>query len=363
MRNILTRQFPLVIWLTGCGAATGLQTGSADVADASAPNGSETGGSTMSFGGAATETSGGSGGSIDVTYPYGGYVSMTGGSPSLPTGGRVAYTGGARPTGGTKSTGGASSTGGARPTGGTVSTGGTNPTSGTASMGGTKLTGGTAGTGGTKSTGGTVSTGGTKSTGGTVSTGGTKSTGGTAGTGGSTATGTMKIGVDGYAWIPAGMYVLHGYVYSFAGGSLTYVKLDYGTYTSFCASGDVAANPTYISYAGVGLNVNQTTSSSDSTVQPLVINAKYVVVSFTNPGGSPLRLQLNDASGDRWCYDLSNTSSPASIPLTAFNTHCWDNSGAAFAPGTAITSIEMLVPGDAVVDRPFNFCLLGLTFQ
>ncbi len=315
---------PLLIWLTGCGAATGLQTGSADVADASPPNGSDTGGSTMSFGGAATVTSGGSGGSIDVIYPKGGTVSAIGGSPNLFTGGRVAYTGGARPTGGTKSTGGTVSTGGAVSTGGGAATGGSNATGGA---------------GGARSVGGTVSTGGTN------------------------ATGTMKIGVNGYATIPAGMYVLHGYIYSFAGGSLTYVKLDYGTYTSFCASGDVAANPTYISYAGVGLNVNQTTSSSDSTVQPLVINAKYVVVSFTNPGGSPLRLQLNDASGDRWCYDLSNTSSPVTIPLTAFNTHCWDNSGPSFAPGTAITSVEMIVPGDAIIDEPFNFCLLGLTFQ
>ncbi len=235
----------------------------------------------------------------------------------------------------------------------------------TGGMGGTfdvpRPTGGRAATGGASGAGGSnvMPTGGTKATGGYVGTGGTTYTG----TGGSTATGTMKIATDGYASIPAGLYMLHGYIYSFAGGSMSSIKLDYSTQRYFCASGDVAANPTYVSYAGAGVNVNQVMASSGSTVDSLVIDAKYIVVSFTNQAGSPLRVQLNDASNNDWCYDISNATSPVTIALTSFNTRCWDNSGSAFMPGTAITTIQLLVPGDSVVDRPFDFCLLGVTFE
>jgi hypothetical protein len=127
--------------------------------------------------------------------------------------------------------------------------------------------------------------------------------------------------------------------------------------------GTVAANPTYISYAGAGFDVNQPPSSSGGAAASLTIDAKSMTVSFTNPGNSPLRIQMNDPANDNWCYEISNMTSPVTIPLTSFNTHCWDDSGASFAPGTAITSIALVVPGDSVVDTPYSFCLLGVTFE
>jgi hypothetical protein len=173
----------------------------------------------------------------------------------------------------------------------------------------------------------------------------------------------MKITDDGWAAVSAGLYVLHGYIYSFAGGSSSSLTLNYGTYTSFCAMGNVAANPTYISYAGAGFNVNQTQTSAGGVADSLIIDAKAMIVSFTNQGNSSLRVQLNDPANNNWCYDITNTASPVTIPLTLFNTHCWDNSGAFFAPSTPITTIQLVVPGDSVVDRPYSFCLLGITFQ
>lgn len=169
----------------------------------------------------------------------------------------------------------------------------------------------------------------------------------------------------GWAYVPAGLYTLHGYIYSFAGGSSSSITLTYDTFTSVCAMGKVAANPTYISFAGAGFYVNQPSSSSGGSADSLVIDAKVMIVSFTNQGNSPLRVQLDDPSGNNhWCYELTNMTSPVTIPITSLNTHCWDpSSGISFASGTSITSIQLVVPGDSVVDRPYSFCLLGITFQ
>lgn len=355
MRHVQVKQLLYIVWLGGCGASTGL--GTSNEAALPSTTSTDTGG--ITYGGAVAGVGGSAtgalGGTFDVPGPTGGRPNGTGGwsYPSRALGGHVATGGvGVRATGGTRS-----ATGGVY-----VGTGGkVMPTGGTTYL----ATGGAkAATGGTSYTGGASAW--DMATGGTSYTGGARSVGGF-GTGGSLPMGSMKISTDGYAAIPAGLYTLHGYIYSFAGGSLSYIKLDYGSLASgsnrsFCGSGVVAANPTYVSYAGAGVNVNQATASSGSTVDSLTIDAKYITVSFTNQGGSQLRVQLNDATNNNWCHDISGATSPVTIPLTAFNTHCWDNSGVPFAPGTAITTIQLLVPGDAVVDRPFNFCLLGVTF-
>jgi hypothetical protein len=331
-----TNVLAYLVLLSGCGASTGLPLDSTEDSGADGLLTSEVGGS--AFGGATWAfAKGGTGGSFDVRYPTGGHAyAATGGS-------RVVYATG---IGGLRAGGGANSN-----TGGYYF-----------------LTGGAKATGGTvySYTGGTKSTGGAKTYTGGASynpTGGAKSTGGTFATGGSTAIGTMTVQPDGFASIDAGLYKLHGYIYSFAGGSSSSLTLSYGTYTSFCAMGTVGANPTYISYAGAGFNVNQTTTASGSAASSLTISAKTMIVSFTNQGNSQLRVQLNDPANNNWCFDVTNATSPVTIPLSLFNTHCWDNSGAYFSPGTAITTIQLVVPGDSVVDRPYSFCLLGIVFE
>ena len=229
------------------------------------------------------------------------------------------------------------------------------------------LTGGTAYyfTGGARAlTGGSTYyyAGGTKATGGYTYSyaGGTKATGGATGTGWTSPTGAMKIGTDGYVSMAAGMYLLHGYVSSFEGGSGTSNQLTYGT-NNICASGIVASNPNYISYAGIGINVNQNSASStDPSTGSLAIDATNITVSFSNDYQSQLRLQLNDLAGNNWCYDITGYPSPVTIPLSSFNTRCWDNSGEPFKPGTAITSLSLVVPGDATSDRKFSFCLYSV---
>jgi hypothetical protein len=189
-----------------------------------------------------------------------------------------------------------------------------------------------------------------------ATTGGVRATGGFSTTGGTT--GAFSIGADSYAVVNAGLYVLHGVVYSFSGGS-TSSALTHDS-TSFCLRGVVGANPTYVAWAGAGFNVNQ---SNGGAVDSLILNAKTITISFKNAAGSPLRLQLNDAASNNWCYELGSSSGQITIPLTSFNTHCWDNTGNYFVPGTAITTIQMVVPGDAMVDRSFDFCMLGVEFR
>jgi len=348
MRSVQTSVLAYLVLLSGCGASTGLPLGTSEGSGADGNYPLEVGGS--AYGGANGQVggdgTGGTGGTYDVKYPTGGYSYAAGGTRPI----YATSTGGSRATGGAK----------AYPFGGAYS-----------NTGGSYLyTGGVKGSGGTSYfyptyTGGTQSTGGAKAYTGGASynpTGGAKSTGGTYGTGGSTPMGSMKIATDGWASVPAGIYTLHGYIFSFAGGSSSSITLTYGL-TSFCAMGNVAANPTYISYAGAGFSVNQPSSSTGGPADLLAINAKVMTVSFTNPGNSPLRIQMNDPANDNWCYDISNATSPITIPLTLFNTHCWDGSGSSFTPGTPITSIQLVVPGDSIVNRAYNFCLLGITFQ
>ena len=358
MRKIAYGNWILLSICSGCGASTGLSEGFWDSSQGSTVS-TSTGGAGAVGGGGVYWTGGAS------YVPSGGYGAMvaTGGSPYYPTGGTTYYyPGGAKATGGSyyNTTGGKSATGGSKYTGGNTSTGGKSATGGSKYTGGNTSTGGKSATGGSKYTGGSTSTGGKSATGGTTY----NYTGGYTGTGGGSFTGAMKIATDGYVSMQANMYMLHGYVNWFASGSNTSITVSYGT-KNICATGIVETNPSYLSYAGININVNQTSASSSvSTTSSLTIDAKYITISFSNDYNAPLRFQLNSDTGTYWCYDLTGLSSPVTILLDSFRTSCWDPaSGYPFKPGTAITSISMVVPGDTVSEYKYDICFYGVTFQ
>jgi hypothetical protein len=139
--------------------------------------------------------------------------------------------------------------------------------------------------------------------------------------------------------------------------SLTYSS------SSFCLSGTVPPNSTYQSYAGVGFGVAETQTATGGEVTTLPLTATSITVNFANYDGSPLRFQLSDITYQYWCYDLTGASSPITIPLTSFNTACWDNSGQAFGSGTGITEMQFNVPGSNTSPTPYDFCMLGLSIQ
>jgi hypothetical protein len=95
----------------------------------------------------------------------------------------------------------------------------------------------------------------------------------------------------------------------------------------------------------------------------LSLSGNSMTLSFENFAGSPLRVQIIDSSYNYWCYTLTQAAGPVTIPMSSFNTRCWDNSGQSFQPGTGISALQLIVPGSDTTSTPFNFCFLGVTIQ
>jgi hypothetical protein len=168
------------------------------------------------------------------------------------------------------------------------------------------------------------------------------------------------IGNDGYLTITAGKVELKGYLAAAVGGTGTSTTLTH-TSNEFCASGTIAANASYKSWAAAGFNVNQAQSSAGSPANSLQLSGSSITVNYQNKSGSGLHLQLIDNSFNFWCYNLKAVTGPVTIPLDKFNTKCWDNTGSAFASGTSIQAIQLVAPGDNTVAVAYNFCFDGLS--
>ncbi len=130
--------------------------------------------------------------------------------------------------------------------------------------------------------------------------------------------------------------------------------------SSICASGTVGADATLTTSAGVGFDFQP--ESSGSSVSPITLSSSNVTISFSNAGGSNLVVNLvSDPSGSTfWCYELNGATSPVTIPLSSFNTACWNGSGQPLSPGTQVAGIFVYVPSAAATNVPFDFCLLGI---
>ncbi len=168
---------------------------------------------------------------------------------------------------------------------------------------------------------------------------------------------------SGYTTIATGTVVMSGYVSSSASGSGSTIGLTYNA-TSFCASGSVGVSTTYKSWAVVSFNVNQSQSGVSGSTEPLPLTGSEIAVSYANPAGSTLEFQLWDGT-NFWCYYLppSTGTTTTNIPFSKLNTACWDGSGTPFTSGTAITSVQLVVPGSATSATPFDYCFLGLTIK
>jgi len=133
--------------------------------------------------------------------------------------------------------------------------------------------------------------------------------------------------------------------------------------TSLCGAGVVFADATYNSAAGVGFNLNQDAVSGavQSVAAPASITVSTIVTGSL-AGNWAMRVQISDTlTGINWCVEAGKWASGTPIPITAFNTACWDNSGSSLSPGAPISSINIVVPSEATTDRPFSFCLAGVT--
>jgi len=153
---------------------------------------------------------------------------------------------------------------------------------GATSRGGATSAGGATSRGGATGAGGMIVAGSRTSAGGTAGGAGGASTapvnrdagvavGGTSGTGRTTMASAPVISDSGYVKVSAGTVVMMGFIVSSTAGSGSSISLTYGT-SDFCASGTVAANSTYNSWANAGFTVNQDPSGASGSSSPLVLS-------------------------------------------------------------------------------------------
>jgi hypothetical protein len=252
-----------------------------------------------------------------------------------------------------------------------TATAGNNGTSGTATASATTgFTTGTATNGATNGfTTGTATNGATNgfTTGTTTGATGTGTT--ATATGATTAGTTGSVAVDStFAMNGFGMNTSwKGYVYASTFGTTATISPDCtpagaacfsASAAKLCVSGTVGADTTYNSGALLGWNVNQAMSTS-STSPPVMTAATTGTGLTIQIAGSTtnMRVQLNNGTMS-WCA-LAPASGMGTIPWTMFNTKCWDGTGTAYVAGTPITAVQLVIPADGTMARPFSFCLVS----
>ena len=190
---------------------------------------------------------------------------------------------------------------------------------------------------------------GTGGTGGSAGTGsGGFGPGGSGGSGGSVGGGVGS----GIGYWESGPW--HGHLYAVTSGSDTWIERD-----GLCASGVVEADPTYESNALLGWNINQDEGSEEAplwTPGDPELSLVYAINAFE---GGPFQINLVDGAGQFWC--ARPEADVGAVPLTEFNTRCWDDLGEAYDGSTPIQGIQILVQSLESEPRAFDFCMSTLT--
>ncbi len=296
----------------------------------------------------------------------------TGGSSNL-FGGNAA---GGQATGGTNNTSNSGATTVVNHTGGAIGTGGTAASGGSSSNASSSASGGVSNVGG-NADGGVVSAGGTTSnTGGSTGCTVAPTTAPVVACDGQTVpqvSGNLSINCG---YVTAGALHGYGFTWSCKGSSCEDSSTSCVTPkcdstgcqpqfdgTALCAAGVVRADATNTSVIGIGFNFNQPNGggTADSVAAPA--NITVTVSKGAGAGDAALRVEVADNASNDYCVDAGNWTSGVAIPITRFNTKCWDGSGTALTAGTPLTKLELLIPCDATSDRPFADCLTGVTLS
>jgi len=158
----------------------------------------------------------------------------------------------------------------------------------------------------------------------------------------------------------------HGFFWIAHHGAGTTVTATSFMHTSFepplCIRGSVVPTPDNTSNAMLGVNLNQP-DTQDMTVQTIAPSADGLLLDVKNNAGSALRVQIQALDGAvndqaRWCAPVSGSG--GFIPWTAFNTACWDNSGAPYRL-QPISGAMLLVPGSPSESVTYDVCLNALS--
>ncbi len=248
---------------------------------------------------------------------------------------------------------------------------GTSGSSSNAFGGATPASGG-AGAGAQTSGGASATTGGASAT-----TGGVKATGGVA-NGGSSGAASAETSLRSAAADPtyATTGPWHGYIWPAieSGAALDPANTTMITPTAavgfraggppYCVEGHVPATPNSLAVAMIGMNTNQSRTGGAVAAQ-WTATGTGIRVKVSNPGGSPLRLQIQTnetgAIATLWCAMLTAFDQDVLVPWAEFNTRCWNGSGSAYDQSVGLSTVMVLVPGTAQAGGyDFDFCLEDL---
>jgi hypothetical protein len=155
----------------------------------------------------------------------------------------------------------------------------------------------------------------------------------------------------------------HGLAFVSRGGITTNVTpanfASCGADCQLCISGTMQADPTYATFMGLGVTIDQ--ASSGGAPGAVIPKGSGLAISVTNSASSALRVLLAVEGGTGWCHVLTGAGSQT-IPYTAFNTQCWNNEGV-YYDGEPIDSIIVTASGSSSVDMPVDFCINELKDQ
>jgi len=147
-----------------------------------------------------------------------------------------------------------------------------------------------------------------------------------------------------------------------AGTGACNTTTNWSTTNSLCLTGAIPALGTPPDYSGnwgveIGVNAN-----ADATV---AIGTAHTSINVAVTGAvTGLRVNIHrKGDPDSTPYCASYTGS--AIPLTSFNTACWDMSGTAFTAADAalIDKVMIQVPSGAAAIAVTNMCMTGITFN
>jgi hypothetical protein len=145
--------------------------------------------------------------------------------------------------------------------------------------------------------------------------------------------------------------------------------------TELCVAGSIGAAPDYGGVAVIGVEVNQPRmgpDGGDPQAQTVAIGGSGVTVSYTNPGATSIRVQIQTLDGatsptGRWCATLLGSGGTETVPWSSFwggvtdgTKGCWNSGGNNPPLGTQIESVGLVVPGSNMAAVPFSFCLTGI---
>jgi hypothetical protein len=171
-------------------------------------------------------------------------------------------------------------------------------------------------------------------------------------------------GPRGYVTSPGDSGCWRGHAFTAVGGNgTTMMPANFescGETCSLCVEGVVQGNADYSSFALLGVFLNQ--EFDGDTVHTVTPEGQNLTLSYTNPGGSLLRVQLSPPTGGLpWCYTLTEQGGTVTIPYSSFRQSCWDVTGAAYA-GEPIASVSLVVPGGGeTASDAYDFCLTGVS--